>query len=154
MTSTKQRAPSMDLGERCTSHYQTSSGSLQNLPSAKVDKFLLNASNQIASAAPHPLPFTPLKDLIAANQLALRTYAIRSNDFKRNLDARALPTAIRREYRLARLPRFTGDHLAGATGDRSPNCGVSRAAKSAARNAPNARAVRYAVSGYLRVNAS
>jgi hypothetical protein len=30
----------------------------------------------------------------------------------------------------------SGDHRAGATGDPSPNCGVSRAAKSAARNAP------------------
>jgi len=68
--------------------------------------FLVAASNQIASAATHPLPYTPLMDLITAGRLALRTYAIRSNDFKCNLDARSLSTTIRREYRLARLPRF------------------------------------------------
>lgn len=68
--------------------------------------FLVNASQQIASVAHPPLPFTPLRDLIAANRLALRTYATRSNDFKRGLDERGLPTAIRREYRSARLPRF------------------------------------------------
>jgi hypothetical protein len=72
----------------------------------KGGHFLVNASQQIAGVAAQPLPFTPLLDLIAANRLALRTYAIRSNDFKRDLDARGLPTAIRREYRLARLPRF------------------------------------------------
>lgn len=72
----------------------------------KGGRFLLNASNQIANAAAQPLPFTPLQDLVSANRLALRTYAIRSNDFKRDLDARGLPSAIRREYRLARLPRF------------------------------------------------
>jgi hypothetical protein len=54
----------------------------------KGGSFLVNASNQIAGAAAHPLPFTPLQGLIAAGQLALRTYAIRSNDFKRNLHAR------------------------------------------------------------------
>jgi hypothetical protein len=69
-------------------------------------RYLLNASGRVAAAAPHPLPFAPLQNLIAGNQLALRIYAIRSNDFKRDLDARALPTTIRREYRLARLPRF------------------------------------------------
>jgi hypothetical protein len=72
----------------------------------KGGSFLVNASNQIAGAAAHPLPFTPLQGLIAAGQLALRTYAIRSNDFKRNLHARSIPTTIRREYGLARLPRF------------------------------------------------
>jgi hypothetical protein len=72
----------------------------------KGGQFLLNASNQIASAATDPLPFTPLRDLINAQQLALRTYAIRSNHFKANLDARAIPATIQREYRLARLPRF------------------------------------------------
>jgi hypothetical protein len=73
---------------------------------SKGGLYLVNASNVIAGAAPQPLPFTPLQDLIAADRLALRTYAIRSNDFKRNLAARALPTNIRREYQLARLPRF------------------------------------------------
>ena len=71
----------------------------------KGGQFLLNASDRIASAAPHPLPFTPLKDLIAANQLALRTYAIRSNDFKRNLGEGASHRHPAR-VRLARLPRF------------------------------------------------
>ncbi|ABK66914.1 hypothetical protein MAV101_09935 [Mycobacterium avium subsp. hominissuis 101] len=72
----------------------------------KGGQFLLNASNQIASAAADPLPFKPIQDLIDAQRLALRTYAIRSNDFKANLDGRALPKTIQREYRLARLPRF------------------------------------------------
>ncbi|BBX95631.1 hypothetical protein AWC15_04975 [Mycobacterium lacus] len=72
----------------------------------KGGQFLLNASNQIASAAADPLPFAPIQDLINARQLALRTYAIRSNDFKANLEARAIPATIQREYRLARLPRF------------------------------------------------
>ena len=63
---------------------------------AKGRQFLLNASNQIASAAADPLPFTPLQDLINAKQLALRTYAIRSNDFKANLqgDIRDDPNRI------------------------------------------------------------
>jgi hypothetical protein len=72
----------------------------------KGGQFLLNASNQIASAAADPLPFTPLQDLINAKQLALRTYAIRSNDFKANLGARAISATIQTEYRLARLPRL------------------------------------------------
>lgn len=36
----------------------------------------------------------------------MHTYAIRSNDFKRNMSARSLPEAIQLEYRLARLPRY------------------------------------------------
>ncbi|BBX28506.1 hypothetical protein [Mycolicibacterium alvei] len=72
----------------------------------KGGQFLLNASNVIASAADDPLPFTPLQDLINGRQLALRTYAIRSNDFKANLGARAIASPIQTEYRLARLPRF------------------------------------------------
>lgn len=72
----------------------------------KGGQFLLNASGQIASAAGDPLPFSPLQDLINGKQLALRTYAIRSNDFKANLAARAISAAIQTEYRLARLPRF------------------------------------------------
>ncbi|MCV7253472.1 hypothetical protein H7J86_15000 [Mycobacterium hackensackense] len=72
----------------------------------KGGQFLLNASNQIASAAGDPLPFTPLQDLINVKQLALRTYAIRSNDFKANLAARTTSEAIQTEYRLARFPRF------------------------------------------------
>lgn len=72
----------------------------------KGGRFLLAASQQIAViAGPNP-PFTPLQDLIAADRLALRTYAIRSNDFKSEIERRGLPTLIRREYRLARLPRF------------------------------------------------
>jgi hypothetical protein len=66
----------------------------------------MNASQQISAVIAQPLPFTPLQDLIATNRLVLRTYAIRSNNFKRDLEARDLPTRIRREYRLARLPRF------------------------------------------------
>ena len=72
----------------------------------KGGRYLLNASQQIAAVAGANPPFTPLNDLIAADRLALRTYAIRSNEFKEQLDARGLPTRIRREYRLARLPRF------------------------------------------------
>jgi len=72
----------------------------------KGGRFLARASQQIAGVAAPPLPFTPIQDLIAVDRLALRTYAIRSNDFKRDLERRGLPTAIRREYRSARLPRF------------------------------------------------
>lgn len=72
----------------------------------KGGQFLLNASNRIAGAAMGPLPFTPLQDLIDARHLALRTYAIRSNDFKLGLSSRGLPESVRREYQLARLPRF------------------------------------------------
>lgn len=72
----------------------------------KGGQFLLNASNQITSATGEPRPFTPVQDLIDAKQLALRTYAIRSNDFKASLDSRAVAVSIRREYQLARLPRF------------------------------------------------
>ncbi len=72
----------------------------------KGGNFLLNASTVIASVGAQPLPFTRLQDLIDTNRLALRTYAIRSNHFKRELGTRRLPTRITREYRLARLPRF------------------------------------------------
>jgi len=47
------------------------------------------------------------------------------------------PTLVAVSATLEMIRRLqSGDHRAGATGDRSPNCGVSRAAKSAARNAP------------------
>lgn len=72
----------------------------------KGAQYVLNASNQIASAATDSLPFNTLRELINSNQLALRTYAIRSNDFKRDLETRGLPQSVRGEYRLARLPRF------------------------------------------------
>jgi hypothetical protein len=72
----------------------------------KGGRYLVNASSQIATASSQPLPFTSLKDLIAADRLALRTYAIRSNSFKRNLSGRGLPPSIVQEYALARLPRF------------------------------------------------
>ena len=68
--------------------------------------YLVGASQQISNALPGTLPISTLPDLIAANRLALRTYAIRSNDFKAGLLNRGLPTKIRKEYALARLPRF------------------------------------------------
>lgn len=46
-----------------------------------------------------------LLDLINARQLALRTYAITSNEFKTRSQGRIDPT-LSREYRLARLSRF------------------------------------------------
>ena len=66
----------------------------------------MSASQGIAAIAGQHPPFTSLQDLIAADRLARRTYAIRSNDFKGQIEARGLPTRIRREYQLARLPRF------------------------------------------------
>ena len=72
----------------------------------KGGEYLFSASQQIAAAFPGPLPFTTLGDLVAADRLALHTYAVRSNDFKASLQRRGLPTRIRREYCLARLPRF------------------------------------------------
>lgn len=72
----------------------------------KGGEYLRNASQQIAAAWPGALPFTSLDQLIAGQHLALRTYVTRSNDFKGRLSARGLPTSIRREYSLARLPRF------------------------------------------------
>lgn len=69
--------------------------------------YLVTASRQIAAASNGvPLPFTSLVDLATSNRLSLRTYAMRSNDFKGQLETRRLATNIRREYRLARLPRF------------------------------------------------
>ncbi|WP_143033869.1 hypothetical protein [Nocardioides sp. YR527] len=67
--------------------------------------YLVKASRQIAAVAPS-LPFEPIDDLIAAGRLSLRTYAIRSNDFKRNLAGRGLHASIVQEYALARLPRY------------------------------------------------
>jgi hypothetical protein len=72
----------------------------------KGGQYLYGASQQIAGAFTGTPPFTPLVDLIAADRLALRTYASQSNEFKRALLERGLPTKIRREYSLARLPRF------------------------------------------------
>lgn len=72
----------------------------------KGGRYLVNASRRIAAASPQPLPFTSLEELIAANRLSLRTYAVRSNDFKEKLGGRGLPDTIVREYALARLPRF------------------------------------------------
>jgi hypothetical protein len=72
----------------------------------KGGEYLLGASKQITSVFRGPTPFSSLADLIAADRLALRTYAIRSNSFKAGLRSRRLPTRIRREYGLVRLPRF------------------------------------------------
>ena len=41
-----------------------------------------------------------------AGTLALRTYAIRSNDFKRDLAKRRVPSELVRAYRLARFSRL------------------------------------------------
>ena len=49
---------------------------------------------------------TQLSAAITAGELALRTFAIRSNSFKASLDGRLEPSLVR-EYRLARLPRYT-----------------------------------------------
>jgi hypothetical protein len=72
----------------------------------KGGRYLVNASRRITAASPQPLPFTSLDDLIAANRLSLRTYAVRSNHFKEKLGSRGLPDSIVQEYALARLPRF------------------------------------------------
>ena len=72
----------------------------------KGGEYLYSGSTQIAGVWQGQLPFTPLPDLVAADRLALRTYVIGSNDFKEQLEGRGLPTSIRREYSLARLPRF------------------------------------------------
>lgn len=72
----------------------------------KGGEYLFSASTQIAGAWLGPAPFMTLNDLVAADRLALHTYAVRSNDFKGSLLRRGLPTTIRREYTLARLPRF------------------------------------------------
>jgi hypothetical protein len=72
----------------------------------KGGEYLFVASQRIANAWPGTPPFPVLSELVASNRLALHTYAIRSNDFKSSLAARQLPTRIRREYCLARLPRY------------------------------------------------
>lgn len=72
----------------------------------KGGAYLFNASQQIASAWPGTPPFMTLDALVAADRLALRTYAVRSNEFKSSLGRRGLSTKVRREYGLARLPRF------------------------------------------------
>jgi hypothetical protein len=71
----------------------------------KGGEYLASASRQIANAAGGPA-FTSLEDLASSKRLALHTYAMRSNAFKEKLRTRGLPTAVRREYALARLPRF------------------------------------------------
>jgi hypothetical protein len=72
----------------------------------KGGEYLFNASRQIAGAWVGTPPFMKLEELAAANRLALRTYAVRSNEFKGSLLQRGLTTNVRREYALARLPRF------------------------------------------------
>jgi hypothetical protein len=47
-----------------------------------------------------------LDQLISGNHLALRTYAQKSNDYKRGLEERGYPERIISEYRLARFPRY------------------------------------------------
>lgn len=47
-----------------------------------------------------------LQTLIDAQRLALRTYAIAANEFKRGLLGRKIDATIMREYRLARWPRY------------------------------------------------
>jgi hypothetical protein len=72
----------------------------------KGGQYLYSASQRIANVWPNPRPFLTLEELAADGRLALRTYAVRSNSFKGSLSRRGLPTEIRREYMLARLPRF------------------------------------------------
>lgn len=72
----------------------------------KGGEYLLRASRRITAATPGPLTFTSLDGLISADRLALRTYAIRSNDFKNALPSRGLRDSIVQEYALARLPRY------------------------------------------------
>ena len=72
----------------------------------KGGQYLFNASQQIAGAWTGDRPFMTLEELVAEDRLSLHTYAVRSNDFKASLLERGFPGAIRREYALARLPRF------------------------------------------------
>ncbi|MBM2811891.1 MAG: hypothetical protein HW416_2650, partial [Chloroflexi bacterium] len=58
------------------------------------------------TVAPHAGSAQELLDLIGANRLAIRTYAIRGNAFKVGLPSRGMDAALAREYRLARLSRY------------------------------------------------
>lgn len=72
----------------------------------KGGEYLLSASKAIAAVWTGPPPFSTLEGLISSNSLALHTYVVQSNEFKQGLARRGLPTSIRREYGLARLPRY------------------------------------------------
>ena len=48
----------------------------------------------------------PIPDMIAARRLALKTYAIRSNDFKGALLERGLPVDLARAYRMSPMSRY------------------------------------------------
>jgi hypothetical protein len=72
----------------------------------KAGILLFRSSERIAAAAGSSPPFSSLSQLISAQRFALRTYAIASNDFKEDLPGRGVHSAVVREYRLARLPRF------------------------------------------------
>jgi hypothetical protein len=75
----------------------------------KAGEYMFHGSLRIKSAhlaRSTSYPFDAIDDLVAANRLALHTYAVRSNDFKAGLEARGVAVRIRREYALARLPRF------------------------------------------------
>lgn len=72
----------------------------------KGGEYLAKSSARIASVWLPPRPFDPIADLITSDRLALRTYAVASNKFKEQLGGRGLATGVRREYQLARLPRY------------------------------------------------
>lgn len=68
--------------------------------------YLLGASEEIVQALDKRQSLDSLTELITQNRLSLRTYAIRSNDFKGSLATRGLSSNIRQEYCLSRLPRY------------------------------------------------
>lgn len=56
--------------------------------------------------APYVSSAQEILNLISTNQLAIRTYAARGNEFKASLPSRGLDASLIREYRLARLSRY------------------------------------------------
>lgn len=72
----------------------------------KGGQYLHHVSAPIAGSSAGGAGVQTLPALIAANRLALKTYAVKSSDFKSSLKRRGLPTEIRREYQLARFPRY------------------------------------------------
>lgn len=69
---------------------------------------LERASAAVSSHLPGPGgdPVEDLTTLIAAGRLALRTYAIESNEFKSGLASRGFTPETASRYRLARMPRY------------------------------------------------
>lgn len=72
---------------------------------SKGAELLYSLSMDVSAAYPEK-PFLDLQELIDAGRLRVHTYAIESNEFKKELALRGVATNIRRAYAFARLPHY------------------------------------------------